>query len=91
LVPPQTGITAATPARITEYDDATITFRSNMVGSTFECKVDDGYFAPCTSVFNAHSGRRALGNYSFKVRATNRYGLVDPTDAIALWEVVQPL
>ena len=42
--------------------------------STFQCKLDGGSFAPCTSPFNA--GPLALGTHTFTVKAT------DPADLL---------
>ncbi|KRA87643.1 hypothetical protein ASD84_16395 [Nocardioides sp. Root682] len=90
VVPPQTTITAAPPHTITHYDEVNIAFTSNMVGSTFECSFNDGGYVPCTSPFTHDTFRGERGDYSFRVRATNRYGLTDPTAAVALWAVVEP-
>jgi hypothetical protein len=101
VVPPQTIITAAPSAKITHFDDVNIAFGSDMLRSTFKCKLDYvptsleepsyGTFAPCTSPFTYDIYRGERGAYTFTVRATNQYGLTDPTDAVAEWSVVAPI
>ncbi len=78
--PPETTITSG-PA-----DGATITtnstsfgFSSSAVPSTFECEVDAGSFAACTSP-RLLSGL-AEGSHTFSVRAIDGDLMVDPTPA----------
>jgi hypothetical protein len=81
--PPQTTITQA-PSDGTSTS-ATIAFSSSASGSTFECKLDSGAFAPCTSP-KAYSGL-ALGTHTFQVRATDANDTTDPTPATASWTI----
>ena len=53
-------------------------FSSNDAGATFECKVDDGEFAACTS---PDARTFTDGTHTFAVRAKDAAGNVDPTPA----------
>ncbi len=55
-----------------------IRFTSTEPGSSFECRLDAGGFAPCTSPFVK---RLAAGMHRFEVRAIDAAGHVDPTPA----------
>jgi hypothetical protein len=61
--------------------DRTPTFRfaSNEPGSTFQCKLDDKPFRSCRSPFTTKS--LALGHHTFKVRARDDSGKLDPSPA----------
>jgi hypothetical protein len=61
--------------------DRTPTFRfaSNESGSTFQCKLDGKPFRPCRSPFT--SKPLALGRHTFKVRARDDSGKLDPSPA----------
>ena len=73
---PQTQITAQ-PNDPTNSTDASFSFSSAEPGATFECKLDGGSFAACTSPA-AHTGLPA-GPHSFEVRATDDAGNTDAT------------
>ena len=77
---PDTTITGG-PAEGSTTDDDTPTFEftSTDAGSTFQCSVDGGAFAPCTSPFTTPS--LADGAHTFEVQATDPAGNVDPTPA----------
>src|SRR5207244_10586223 len=65
---------AATPA---------FTFTSSEPGSSFECRIDGGSFAPCTS---PHSVTGLTDNaHTFEVRATDAAGNTDPTPDSWTW------
>jgi hypothetical protein len=81
--PPQTTITQA-PNDGTSTSPS-IAFSSSAGGSTFECKLDSGAFAPCTSP-KSYSGL-ALGTHTFQVRATDTNAITDPTPATASWTI----
>jgi hypothetical protein len=53
-------------------------FSSNVGGATFQCRIDGGSFAPCTSPFTAPE--LSIGPHSFEVRAVSD-GAEDPTPA----------
>ena len=68
-VPPTTTITSGPPQTgTTSETTATLAFTSSKPSSTFECKLDSGSFAACTSP-KAYSGLPD-GAHTFDVRAT---------------------
>ena len=75
--PPQTTITAGPKGTITD-ETPTFRFTSSRAGSTFQCKVDGGLWLTCTSPANLSL---AFGAHTFRVRATDPLGYVDPTPA----------
>lgn len=77
---PQTTITKQPKGKF-KGSRAKVAFRSNEAGSTFECKLDRGAFAPCTSP--AKLGRLGRGKHTFSVRATDAAGNTDPSPAVA--------
>ena len=80
LTPPDTGITSGPAAGSTiGVNTAAFTFTSLEGGSTFECKLDGGAFAACTSP-KAYAGL-ANGSHTFSVRATDASGNTDLTPA----------
>lgn len=54
-------------------------FSATQAGSTFECKVDAGSFADCTSPMTLPT--QVDGGHTFYVRATDSAGTMDPTPA----------
>jgi hypothetical protein len=80
-VPPTTTITSGPPQTgTTSETTATLEFTSSKPSSTFECKLDSGSFAACTSP-KAFSGLPD-GAHTFEVRATSG-GLLGNT---ATWQ-----
>jgi hypothetical protein len=82
---PNTTIISGPPI-LTNNPIATISFTSTEVGSTFECSVDNGVFAPCTSPWT--SAPLIDGKHAFQVRATDPAGNMDKSPAKAkIWTV----
>ena len=83
--PPQTTIGAGAPPATTTSTNATFTFSADEAGSTFECKLDAGAWAACTSP----KGYSALatGSHTFSVRATDAAGNTDASPATHTWSV----
>jgi len=74
--PPDTAITSG-PANgsVTANPSPSFDFAANEAGSTFECKVDSGVFAACTSPFSP--GLLTDGAHTVSVRATDPAGNVE--------------
>jgi hypothetical protein len=85
--PPDTTITSGPSGSVTSTT-ATFQFTSTEAGSTFECRLDAGAFAACTSP-KSYSAL-VLGTHAFEVRATDGAGNVDGTPATHTWTVVSP-
>jgi hypothetical protein len=86
--PPETTIDSG-PAASTSSTSATFTFSSSESGSTFECSLDGGPFAGCTSGLTHNS--LAIGAHSFSVRAVDAAGNTDGTPASHNWTVQAPV
>jgi hypothetical protein len=82
--PPDTQITSAPPA-LTAQTSASFSFTATEAGSTFQCQLDGGAWAACTSP-RSLSGL-ADGSHTFQVRAIDPLGNVDPTPAAFTWTV----
>src|SRR5207249_200888 len=82
--PPDTTLTG-TPPTVTNSPSASFTFTATETGSTFQCALDGGGFAPCASP-QTYSAL-ASGNHTFQVRATDPAGNTDPTPASFTWTV----
>ena len=76
--PPDTTITSG-PAAPTNDPTPTFSFSSSESGSSFECKVDSGAYAACSSPRTV--AHLADGSHTFYVRAMDAVGNVDPTPA----------
>jgi Bacterial Ig-like domain/PKD domain len=81
---PQTSITSG-PTGTTSASTASFAFSSSEPGSTFECRLDGGAFAACTSP-EAYSGL-AAGAHTFSVRATDAAGNSDASPATQSWTI----
>jgi hypothetical protein len=78
VTPPNTTITSG-PSGPTNDPTPTFAFNSSEASSTFQCRVDAGSFASCTSPkTTAHLND---GTHTFIVRAVDRDGNPDPTPA----------
>ena len=75
---PQSTIDSG-PTATTSDSTPTFTFSSNESGSTFECRIDVGSFAPCNSPYTA--AVLADGAHGFEVKATDSAGNTDSTPA----------
>src|SRR5439155_755516 len=82
--PPDTTLTATPPA-VTNSPSASFAFAATEAGSTFQCALDGGVFAPCASP-QTYSAL-ASGNHTFQVRATDPAGNTDPTPASFTWTI----
>jgi hypothetical protein len=82
--PPETTVDSG-PSGLTNDSTPTFTFSSNDQSSTFQCRVNGGSFASCSS---PHT-RSVLpdGDYTFEVRATDDAGRTDPTPAGRLFTI----
>jgi hypothetical protein len=82
---PNTTITAA-PALLTNNPIATFEFTSTEVGGGFQCSLDGGAFADCTSPFGSNA--LADGKHNFQVKAFDAAGNMDKSAAKAkAWTV----
>jgi hypothetical protein len=84
ITPPNTTIGSG-PLGVTAATSASFSFSSTESGSSFECKLDSGTFAACSSP-KAYSGL-SEGDHTFSVRATDAAGNVDPSPASRSWTV----
>ncbi len=85
--PPETTIDSGPDPR-TVQTGATFEFSSNEEGATFECSLDTGDYAPCTSP-REFTGL-AVGEHTFRVKSTDRAGNPDDTAATLTWTVAPP-
>lgn len=83
-VAPQTSITSR-PPQATNQTSISIQFASSETGSTFECQLDGGSIAACTSPYTADS--LSEGEHTFQVRATDSAGNTDASWASVAWRV----
>ena len=81
---PDTSITSG-PTGAVRSTSASFAFTATQAGSTFECKLDAGAWAACTSP-RAYSGL-SNGSHTFSVRAKDGAGNVDATPASVTWTV----
>jgi Ca2+-binding RTX toxin-like protein len=83
--PPETTITSGPPAVLTNSFTAKFGFTSNEAESTFQCSLDNGPYGSCTSP-KTYTGL-SVGNHTFRVKATDKAGNVDPTPAVRSFQV----
>jgi uncharacterized protein len=85
---PETTINS-NPANLTNSTSASFGFSGTDTGGTgvasFECKLDSGSFAACTSPKSYTS--LADGSHTFQVRAIDGVGNADPTPASFTWTI----
>ena len=82
--PPDTTISSG-PTGTTSATTASFAFTSTESASTFECKLDTGAWATCTSP-KAYSGL-TTGSHTFSVRATDAAGNTDASPATQTWTI----
>src|SRR5207253_2556997 len=61
------------PANPTNQTTASFSFSADKVGSSFQCKLDAGSYAVCTSP-QSYAGPLAAGSHTFTVQATDPAG-----------------
>jgi hypothetical protein len=83
--PPETTITKG-PKKKTTKRRPKFKFTATQAGSTFQCQVDKGQFAPCTSPFKPP--KLGLGKHVLRVRAIGPTGVADPGPAVKKFKVV---
>ncbi len=73
------------PASRTKKRTATFRFASDGFKSSFQCKLDKGAWKACTSgrTFN----RLKKGKHTFRVRAVDQAGNVDPSPFVRSWRI----
>ena len=74
------------PGKKTHDRTPTFRFASDEPGSTFQCKLDNKPFRPCRSPFTTK--RLSLGHHTFKVRARDDSGKLDPSPASYGFKVI---
>ena len=84
---PETTVDSG-PNGSTTSTSASFAFSSSETGSTFECKLDSGSWASCTTP-KAYSALSA-GSHTFNVRATDAAGNTDASPASQSWTVTAP-
>jgi hypothetical protein len=84
--PPETTVTKK-PKKKTHKTKATFKFQSSADDSTFECSIDGGNFAACSSP--ATYKRLSPGKHKFMVRAIDGLGTKDPSPAKVKWKVLR--
>jgi DNA-directed RNA polymerase specialized sigma24 family protein len=83
-LPPETTITGG-PSGATSETSASFHFSSDDPSATFECKLDGGSWSGCNSGKSYASLSR--GGHTFRVRAKDESGTVDPSPAKRTWKV----
>jgi len=81
---PDTTVSSGPPAK-TRKGRATFAFSATEGASRFECRLDRGAFEPCDSPETVSRLKRGI--HTFRVRATDATGNVDPTPARQTWKV----
>ena len=83
--PPETTIDKA-PKHRSHKRKLKISYSSDEVGSTFECKLDRGSFEPCGATFK---DKVKAKRHDFQVRAVDAAGNEDPTPAETKFKVLK--
>jgi arylsulfatase A-like enzyme len=83
VTPPDTSIDSGPIGSTHTPGPYSFTFSSTEPGSTFQCRISQGSFVPCTSPYDQNvSGD---GNYSLTVKATDPAGNTDQSPAVRAW------
>lgn len=82
--PPDTTIDTG-PSGSVSSSSASFTFTSTETGSSFQCSLDEAPFSSCSSPMQYSS--LVPGPHSFRARAIDQAGNVDPTPAERSWTV----
>jgi hypothetical protein len=82
-IAPITTITSQ-PSNPTNTTSASFSFSSNEAGSTFECKLDGGNYAVCTSP-QLYDSLASNETHTFSVRATDAAGNTDASPPTYSW------
>ena len=85
--PPDTVLASGPEGTVTEAG-ASFSFSASEAGASFSCRLDDGAWGGCASP-KAYSGL-ANGSHTFRVRAADAAGNVDPSPAARTWTVNVP-
>jgi hypothetical protein len=85
--PPDTGIRKG-PKKKTPKRKAKFKFGGSEPGVTFECRLDEAPWLPCTSPHKI-KGLKRKAKYVFAVRAVDVAGNADPTPADRRWKVTK--
>ena len=85
-IPPETTIDSAPEDASTTETGATFGFNADEPVARFECALDAAPFSPCASP-KAYAGL-AVGDHTFRVRAVDVAGNIDPTPAVHEWTIV---
>jgi hypothetical protein len=89
VTPPDTIIDTG-PSGATSNSTSSFGFHSTEAKSSFECSVDTGTpaFVPCSGPGDTHTtAPLADGSYTFRVRATDPHGNIDPSPATRAFTV----
>jgi hypothetical protein len=73
------------PTAVAKSSTAGFAFASNQADSTFECRIDNGAYAGCTTP--ASFSGLADGSHTFSVRAKDGGGNADPSPATHTWSI----
>ncbi|MEA2273191.1 MAG: hypothetical protein QOI98_1899, partial [Solirubrobacteraceae bacterium] len=84
LTAPQTTLVGG-PSGLTGRRTGRFAFVSSERGSRFQCRLDGGAFKPCSSP-KVYTGLKD-GRHTFRVRAIDAAGNVDPSPAVRAWQI----
>jgi hypothetical protein len=84
VIAPETTLTRGPPAK-TKKKKATFTFTSSEANARFQCRLDGGAFAACSSPDTLTGLKK--GKHTFSVRAIDLAGNVDGTPATQSWKI----